>query len=79
MKRYRAVIYCDVYVPEQWDSKNEKNDAEWVANQVARQIEDNINPEWKYSQRNYWIGSGYSGGVADTDNMTELINLGQNK
>ena len=82
-KRYRAVIYVDINVPDDVtinDVANEtaKKDATFVAEQVASQIDEKINPEWRYSERNYWVGNAYTGGVADRDNMRELLELGQN-
>jgi hypothetical protein len=83
-KRYRAVVYVDIYVPDDVTLNDVANgtarkDATFVADQVARQIEDKINPEWRYSERKYWIGNAYVGGIADTDNMRELLDLGQDK
>jgi|LWDU01.1.fsa_nt_gi hypothetical protein len=83
-KRYRAVVYVDIYVPDNVtlnDVANEtaKKDATFVADQVANQIGDVIGPKWQNSERNYWVGNAYTGGVADTDNMRELLELGQNK
>ena len=53
-KRYRVAIYVDIFVPESYTVGKDysRQDANFVANQVARQIEDKINPEWKYSERN---------------------------
>ena len=80
-KRYRAAIYVDICVPESDTIGKDysRKDATFVAEQVARQIEDKINPEWRYSERKYWIGNAYVGGIADTDNMRELLDLGQDK
>ena len=79
-KRYRVAIYVDIFVPESYTVGKDysRQDANFVANQVARQIEDKINPEWKYSERNYWIGNAYVGGIADTDCWGELLDLGRN-
>ena len=84
MARYRAVIYVDINVPDNVTLNDvardtQGNDATFVANQVANQIDEKINPEWRYSERNYWIGNAYCGGVADRDNLRELLKLGQNK
>ena len=79
-KRYRVAIYVDIFVPESDTVGKDysRKDANFVANQVARQIEDKINPEWRYSERKYWIGNAYVGGIADTDSWGELLDLGRN-
>ena len=83
MANYRAVIYVDIEVPDNVTLNDvsrdtEGKDATFVAEQVARQIDEKINPEWRYSERNYWVGNAYTGGVADRDNIKELLKLGQN-
>ena len=84
MARYRAVIYVDIEVPDKVTLNDvsrdtEGKDATFVAEQVASQIGEKITPEWINSERKYWVGNAYTGGVADIDNFRELLELGQNK
>ncbi len=81
MAMYKAKIYVEIEVPDNVTlndvgNNTEKKDAEFVAEQVVRQIGDEIHPLWNLSERNYWIGNAELGGIASKGNWEELIKLG---
>ena len=81
MAMYKAKIYVEIEVPDNVTlndvgNNTEKKDAEFVAEQVVRQIGDEIHPLWTLSEKNYWIGNAELGGIAPKGNWEELIKLG---